>query len=72
MMPPYFSFHSQIFADERLAAEVVAMLHHAFLAQRFLHDVLRGDAGVIGAGQPEHFLAQSCARGGRGCPGWCC
>ena len=44
------------FADERLAAEVVAMLHHAFLSQRFLHDILRRDARVVGARQPQHFV----------------
>ena len=43
--------------EELLAAEVVAVLHHALLAQRLLHHGLRGDAGVVGAGQPEHFLA---------------
>ena len=43
---------------EFLAAEVVAMLDRAFLAQRFLHRVLRGNARVVGAGEPEHFLAQ--------------
>ena len=43
--------------QELLAAEVVAVLHHALLAQRLFHHRLRGDAGVVGAGQPEHFLA---------------
>ena len=38
---------------ERLAAEVVARL--ALRAQRLLHRVLRGDAGVIGAGLPERL-----------------
>ena len=32
------------------------MLHHAFLAQRFLHDVLRRDARVVGARQPQHLV----------------
>ena len=42
--------------EEFLAPEVVAGL--AFLAQLALDDVLRGDAGVIGAGEPEHFVAE--------------
>ena len=33
------------------------MLDLAGLFQRALDNRLRGDAGVIGAGQPEHFLA---------------
>ena len=43
--------------EELLAAQVVAVLHHALLAERLFHHRLRGDAGVVGAGQPEHFLA---------------
>src|SRR5208282_5072963 len=37
--------------DELFAAEVAALL--AFLGEVALHHHLRGDAGVIGAGQPE-------------------
>ncbi len=37
--------------DERLAPEILPAL--AFLLQRFLHDVLRGDARMVRAGQPE-------------------
>ena len=33
------------------------MLDLARLLQRFLDDILRGDAGVVGAGQPENLLA---------------
>ena len=58
MMPPYFSFHSQMLADERLAAKVVAVLHLAVFAQGALDDILRRDAGVIRAGQPEDFLSE--------------
>ncbi len=43
--------------EEFLPAQVVAVLHHALLAERLFHHGLRGDAGVVGAGQPEHFLA---------------
>ena len=43
---------------EALAAEIVAVLDDALLFQRLLDDVLRGDAGVVGAGEPEHFLAE--------------
>ena len=41
--------------DEGLAAEVLAAL--ALLAERLLDDVLRGDAGVVGAGDPERVVA---------------
>ena len=43
--------------EEFLAAEVVAMPDFAGFLQRFLDDGLGGDAGVVGAGQPEDFLA---------------
>ena len=33
------------------------MLHHAIFAQFTLHHVLGRDACVIGARQPQHFLA---------------
>ena len=50
------------FADERLAPEVVAVLHLAGFAQRFFDDILRGDAGMVRAGEPKHFLAHhACA-----------
>ena len=45
------------FRHEALAAEVVAVLDDALLFQGLFDDVLGGDAGVVGAGQPEHFLA---------------
>src|SRR5208283_3598625 len=43
--------------EEFFAAQVVAMPDFAGLFQRFLDDGLGGDAGVVGAGQPEDFLA---------------
>ncbi len=43
--------------DEGIAAEVIAVPDLAGLAEGFLDDVLGGDAGVIGAGEPEDFLA---------------
>ncbi len=49
---------------EALAAQIVAVLDDALLFQRFLDDVLRGDAGVVGAGQPEHFLPQHAGAAG--------
>ena len=41
--------------DEGLAAEVLAAL--ALLAQGLFHHVLRGDAGVVGAGHPAGVVA---------------
>ena len=41
---------------ELLAAEVVA--GHAFLGELLLDDVLRGDAGVVDARQPERGVAE--------------
>ena len=59
MMPPYFSFHCPDAFEEFLAAEIVAMLDFfSFLQSSCARPrVLRGDAGVVGAGQPEDFLA---------------
>ena len=57
MMPPCFSFHCPDAFEEFFAAEIVAMPDFAGFLERFLHDGLRRDAGVVGAGQPEHFLA---------------
>ena len=41
--------------DEGFAAQVLTGL--AFLGQSALHHVLGGDAGVVGAGHPQHVLA---------------
>ena len=41
--------------DEGFAAHVVTAL--AFLGEGAFHHVLRGDAGVVGAGNPQHVLA---------------
>ena len=49
---------------EALAAQIVAVLDDALLFQRLLDDVLRGDAGVVGAGQPEHFLPEHAGTAG--------
>ena len=43
-------------AQELLAAQVVPGKFF-LLAQRFFHGRLRGEARVVGAGQPEHFVA---------------
>ncbi len=43
--------------DQGIAAEVIAVPDLAGLAEGFLDDVLGGDAGVIGAGEPEDLLA---------------
>ena len=45
------------FLQEFFPAEVFAVLHDALLAQALLDDRLGGDAGVVGAGQPEDFVA---------------
>jgi hypothetical protein len=45
------------FGEEGVAAEVVAVLDGALLLQSALDDRLGGDAGVVGAGEPEDLLA---------------
>ena len=40
--------------DERFAAHVVTLL--AFLGERALHHVLRGDARMVGAGNPQNIF----------------
>ncbi len=50
--------------DEALAAQIVAVLDDALLFERLFDDVLRGDAGVVGAGQPEDFLPQHAGAAG--------
>ena len=44
-------------ALEELVAPEVAAAHALRLAHLALDPRLRGDAGVVGAGQPQHFLA---------------
>ena len=48
-------FPSPHFLDEGLAPQLLS--RDPPLAQRLLHRVLRGDAGVVGAGQPERLAA---------------
>ncbi len=43
--------------EKFFAAEIVAVPDCAGFLENFLHHRLRGDAGVVGAGQPEDFLA---------------
>ncbi len=43
--------------QQLLTSQVIAMLHHAILAQLALHHVLGRDPCVIGARQPQHLLA---------------
>ena len=52
-----FVFPLPDFFQELVAAEVVAMFDDALFAERFLDDSLRGNAGMVGARQPEHFIA---------------
>jgi hypothetical protein len=66
MVLPDFSFHSQTFFDEVLAAQVVAAL--ALLLQLALHHDLRGDAGVVGARHPQRVEARACGGSASGCP----
>ena len=48
--------HERLHAlDERLAPDLEARL--AFLGEELFHDVLRGDAGVVGARHPERVVA---------------
>ena len=70
IVPPDSSFHSQTL-DEFLAAErrggPVCLLR-----QLALDHHLGGDAGMVGAGLPEHVACRACARSGTGCPAACC
>ena len=43
--------------EQLLATEIIAMPHGTFLDQLTLHHALRGNARVIRARQPQHFLA---------------
>ena len=56
MVPPDLAFHSQTLLDEGLAAHVAAA-DVAGLGQLALDHHLGGDAGVVGAGQPQRRLA---------------
>ena len=46
------------FLQKLVAAEVVPVADGALFFESFFHHGLGGDAGVVGAGQPEHFLAK--------------
>ena len=43
--------------EQFLATEIVPMLHYALLAQLAFDDTLRGDAGMVGAREPQNLLA---------------
>ena len=43
--------------DEILATHIKTSAGRVLLGQLFFHSGLGGNAGVVGAGQPEHFLA---------------
>jgi len=49
---PFPNFFLKFFA-----AKVIAMFDNALFLERFLDDGLGGDAGVVGAGEPEDFVA---------------
>ena len=55
IMPPDSAFHSHTLLDEFLAADVAAM--DLPLHQLAFDDHLRGDAGMVHAGLPQHVLA---------------
>ena len=57
MMPPCFSFHAQTCSRNFSRPEIVPVLHDPLLAQGLFDHRLGGDAGVVGARQPEHLLA---------------
>ena len=52
------------FGDEGFAAEVVAVLDDALFFEGLFDDVLRGDAGVVGAGEPEDFFPEHAGAAG--------
>ena len=56
MVPPYCSFHSQTRSSNSSRPRSRAV--DAFLGQLALHHHLGGDAGVVGAGQPERVVAE--------------
>ena len=62
MRPPFSSFHFQTRASNFSRPEVA--LGQALFGELPLHHDLRGDAGVIGAGQPQRLDAESCAASG--------
>ena len=57
MMPPCFSFHAQTRSRNFSRPRSSRCLISPAFFERLLDDRLRGDAGVVGAGQPEDFLA---------------
>ena len=56
MMPPCFSFHAQTRLRNSSRPRSCAVLLFLFL-ELLLDHHLRGDAGVVGAGEPENFPA---------------
>ena len=61
---PVLFFPLPDFFEEGVPAQVVAVFDDTLLFQGALHHCLGGDARVVGAGQPEHFLSQhACASG---------
>ena len=52
------------FGNEGFTAEVVAMLDDTLLFEGLFDDVLRGDAGVVGTGEPEDFFPQHAGAAG--------
>src|SRR5207244_1634336 len=51
--------------EELFAAKVVAMLDQALLFEGALDDGLGGDAGVVGAGEPEDFATEHAGAAGK-------
>ena len=64
MMPPCLSFHSQIFSTSFSRPRSSRCLMAPSFLSAFSTCVLGGDAGVVGAGEPEHFLAQHAGAAG--------
>ena len=52
------------FGDEGFATKVVAVLDDALLLEGLFDDVLSGDAGVVGAGEPEDFFPEHAGAAG--------
>ena len=71
IVPPDSAFHSQTFSTNSSRPIVAAVrllpLHHLPLDHH-----LRGDAGVIRAGLPQHVLAAHALEAERACPAACC
>ncbi len=71
MVPPLSAFHCPD-PLEKFGAADVAAARLLPLHQLPLDHHLGGDAGVVGAGLPQHVAAAHALEAARGCPAACC